>query len=290
MLGDTKTEKDFCVYVHTNKINGKKYVGVTSQDPKKRWNEGKGYTPRQPHMYNAIQKWGWDNFEHEILISGISAEEAGLIEQELIKEWRLQDSKCGYNAQSGGLTNATLSEEIKEKIRKANKGRSFTEEHRKKISEARKNKPLSDKQLEHIAKLKYFNEGKQFTEEHKQHLSEALTGREFTEEHKQNLSNAKKGKCSQKQQEALRKVSENNKGRKHTEEARAKISAGNKGKVKKNSVKVEQYVADTGEIVGIYDSVMDAHNKTGISYHSIWNCVNECSNSAGGFVWKRIDN
>ena len=65
MLSDANTEKTFCVYVHTNKINGKRYVGVTSQEPEKRWNEGKGYTPRQPHMYNAIQKWGWDNFEKE---------------------------------------------------------------------------------------------------------------------------------------------------------------------------------------------------------------------------------
>lgn len=290
MLNDIDTEKTFCVYVHTNKINGKRYVGVTSQGPEKRWNEGKGYTPRQPHMYNAIQKWGWDNFEHEILVSDVSVEDASLIEQTLIKEWQLQNPKYGYNAQSGGLTSTALSDEIKEKISNANKGRKFTEEHKKKLSEVKKNQPLSDKQLEHLYQFKHANEGKQFTEEHKQHLSEALAGREFTEEHKQNLSNAKKGNFSQRQQEALRKISENNKGRKHTEEEKAKISAGNKGKLKKNSVKVEQYDINIEEVVGVYDSVMDAHNKTGISYHSIWNCVNGCSNSAGGFAWRKIDN
>jgi group I intron endonuclease len=290
MLNNLNTEKTFCVYAHTNKVNGKKYVGVTSQDPEKRWNDGKGYTDRQPHMYNAIQKWGWENFEHEILFSNLSVEEASRIEQSLIDEWQLQNREYGYNAQSGGLTSATLSDEIKEKISIALTGRQLTEEHRENISKAKKDKPLSDKQLEVIEQIKYFNKGKKFTEEHKRHLSESLTGRDFTEEHKQNLSKAKSGKCSEKQREALHKVSENNKGRKHTEESKAKMSASGKGKIKSNSVKVEQYDINTGEIIDIYASIMDAHNKTGISYHSIWNCVNGISNSASGFKWKKIDN
>ncbi len=290
MLNEANIEKTFYVYVHTNKVNGKRYVGVTSQEPEKRWNEGRGYTKRQPHMYNAIQKWGWENFEHEILFSNLSVEDASRIEQSLIDEWRLQDREYGYNAQSGGLTSATLSDEIKEKISAALIGRQLTEEHRENISKAKKDQPLSDKQQEVLERIKYFNKDKKFTEEHRQHLSEALTGREFTEEHKQNLSNAKRGKCSKKQQEALRKVSENNKGRKHTEEAKTKMSASGKGKIKKNSVKVEQYNVITGEVVGTYGSVMDAHNKTGISHHSIWNCVNGNSNSAGGFEWRKFDN
>ena len=59
MISNVDTDKKFCVYVYTNKINGKRYVGVTSQNPEKRWNKGKGYTKRQPHMYNAIQKFWW---------------------------------------------------------------------------------------------------------------------------------------------------------------------------------------------------------------------------------------
>ena len=290
MLSNPNIDKNFYVYVHTNKINGKKYVGVTSQEPEKRWNEGRGYTKRQPHMYNAIQKWGWENFEHEILFSNLSIEEASHIEQSLIEEWHLQDRKYGYNAQSGGLTHATLSDEIKEKISNAHKGKRFTEEHKQNLSKARENKPLSEKQQEVIERIKYFNKGKKFTEEHKQNISQALKDRKFSEEHKQNISNGKKGQFTEKQKEALIRVCENNKGRKHTEEAKEKIRAGNKGKIKKNSVKVEQYDINIGETISIYDSVMDAHNKTDVSYRGIWNCINGHSNSAGDFGWRKIDN
>ena len=68
-------ENKWCVYTHTNKINGKKYVGQTCQIPEKRWKNGNGYK-RNPYFYNAIQKYGWDNFEHQILASDLTLEEA----------------------------------------------------------------------------------------------------------------------------------------------------------------------------------------------------------------------
>lgn len=290
MISNENLDKKFCVYLHINKINGKRYVGVTSQLPEKRWENGKGYTKRQPHMYNAIKKYGWDNFEHKILIDNISLEHADSLERMLIKAWRLQDPRYGYNSQSGGLTNATLADETRQKISKALIGRELSDTHRQNLSNTRKNTPLSEKQKEHIEYLKYFNKGKKFTESHKKNLSNALKGREFSETHKNNLSNAKKGQCSERQLAALLIVCENNIGRKHTEEEKKKISAGNKGKIKKNSVKVGQYNLNTEEIICVYDSIMDAHNKTGISYNNIWNCVNNKAKSAGGFNWRKFNN
>ena len=63
------------VYCHINKINQKKYVGITSQTAQKRWKNGFGYTS-SPHFYVAIQKYGWDNFEHVILFDGLTEQEA----------------------------------------------------------------------------------------------------------------------------------------------------------------------------------------------------------------------
>ena len=54
------------IYLHRNKINNKVYIGQTIQSPEERWKNGNGYKGCY-YFYNAIQKYGWDNFEHIIL-------------------------------------------------------------------------------------------------------------------------------------------------------------------------------------------------------------------------------
>lgn len=94
--------KDYCVYVHTNKINGKKYVGQTCQAPERRWGKnGSGYT-ECPHFWNAIQKYGWDSFEHEIVKDGMSHEEACAFEIDLIAKLNTNNPDFGYNVSKGG--------------------------------------------------------------------------------------------------------------------------------------------------------------------------------------------
>ena len=46
-----------------------------------------GYQYHQcTHFWRAIQKYGWDNFEHIILVENLSKEMANIIESELIKK------------------------------------------------------------------------------------------------------------------------------------------------------------------------------------------------------------
>ena len=70
--------KLYTIYRHVNKINGKSYIGQTCQKLAQRWKSGAGYTlERQPAFHNAIKKYGWSNFDHEILEDDIkSVEEA----------------------------------------------------------------------------------------------------------------------------------------------------------------------------------------------------------------------
>ena len=93
----------YCVYVHINKTNGKKYVGQTiyGNNPNRRWKNGDGYKV-QPHFWRVIQKYGWDNFEHEIIASNLTKEEANNFEILLIEKLNSTNPQLGYNANLGG--------------------------------------------------------------------------------------------------------------------------------------------------------------------------------------------
>lgn len=91
----------YSVYIHTNKINNKKYVGITKQEPKKRWRyQGIGYKGQR--FYNAIQKYGWDNFDHDVLFTNLTKEKAEEIEVDLIAKYKTLNSDFGYNVHRGG--------------------------------------------------------------------------------------------------------------------------------------------------------------------------------------------
>lgn len=97
-------DKNYLVYVHINKtpennIN-KKYIGITCQSVNERWANGNGY--KKQDFYNAIQKYGWGNFEHKVLIHGLSREQACRWEIKLIAHFKTFDKKYGYNLSLGG--------------------------------------------------------------------------------------------------------------------------------------------------------------------------------------------
>lgn len=112
--------KTYSVYVHTCP-NGKKYVGITSKDPKRRWLGGKNYRGNV-HFTRAINKFGWENINHEIIMSDVSEKTASETEIELILKLNTMNPKFGYNNTTGG--------EI---------GKEYSEESIKKMSENRKN-------------------------------------------------------------------------------------------------------------------------------------------------------
>lgn len=168
----------YTVYQHRNKINGKVYIGITMQTPEQRWRHGEGYKS-SPHFYAAIQKYGWDNFEHNILFQNLTKEEACKKEQELIAKYNSMNREYGYNSTSGGdifvmneetkqkISQSLMgnknglghpcSEEKKKKISEAQKGRRLTEEHKQKLSEAAKKRhtPCSEQAKENIRKASH---------------------------------------------------------------------------------------------------------------------------------------
>lgn len=107
------------VYKHVNKINGKQYIGITSTDPKQRWgNKGVRYCQKRNGEYNqpafakAIEKYGWDNFEHIIIRSDLTKEQAEFVESQLIIFWQTTNPLHGYNIRSGGSASVMAEESI----------------------------------------------------------------------------------------------------------------------------------------------------------------------------------
>lgn len=98
-----KTKDNYCIYIHRNIINNKAYIGITvyGDNPNKRWQNGKGYA-QQKLFYNAIQKYGWDNFEHIIWADGLTENEAKVWEIRLISLFNTTNLNYGYNISPGG--------------------------------------------------------------------------------------------------------------------------------------------------------------------------------------------
>jgi group I intron endonuclease len=114
-------DKIYTVYMHVNKINDKKYIGITCIKPERRWFNGDGYK-HSPYFYKAISKHGWDNFEHAILFNGLTKEESEKMEIQLISEYKTTNREFGYNIRSGGNT-CLMPEESKIKMSIARKGK-----------------------------------------------------------------------------------------------------------------------------------------------------------------------
>lgn len=153
-----KNQNNFIVYKYTSP-SGKIYIGQTNQGLKKRYYNGQGYK-HCSYFYNAICKYGIDNFYKEILKENLSLEEANYWEAYYINFFNSTDKKKGYNISSGG-NNRTMSQEAKEKLSKKMKennpmknkdiakkvseklrGRLLSEQIKKNISEGHKKKIL----------------------------------------------------------------------------------------------------------------------------------------------------
>jgi len=109
---------NYTVYMHTNIINNKKYIGITSKKPLIRWEKGTGYRSNK-YFYRAICKYGWDDgFIHTIIEINLSKSKACKKEIELIAFYQSNNPLYGYNLSSGGEKGGLGVKKSKETIEK----------------------------------------------------------------------------------------------------------------------------------------------------------------------------
>ena len=203
----------YWVYVHTCP-NGKRYVGITTASkPEMRWKEGKGYQYNK-YFYRTIKKYGWSSIKHEAW-ELTSESEMYYAEKYLIAYYHTTDKRFGYNNSSGGESGSSgcrYSEEHRKKLSEAQKKVHADPEYRKKLSEALRGKP------------------KPHSEEHKRHIAEALKGKPVSEEVRKRI--AENNRRRAKDPEFRKKLSESHKGKPnpHSEETKGRMAEARKKK------------------------------------------------------------
>lgn len=200
----------YSIYMITNKINGKSYIGFDSNYPKRIFEHFRESqkTKRNTKFYNAIRKYGWDNFDHCVLYQSKDLNHT-LNEMENFFICEFDTFHNGYNSTTGGERGFSFLPEVKKKLSLAAKANPLSEESRKKISEKLKNVPKSYEQ-----KLKTSNtlKGHSVSETTREKISKSLIGKKYkkrTEEHSRKLAIARTGKKLS--EELKKKISEKTK-------------------------------------------------------------------------------
>jgi group I intron endonuclease len=167
------------VYVITNNINGKVYVGQTIRTFKQRLKQHKDLKHSHNLLASALVKYGIDSFSH--FENEVPRELCDNFERNLIELYNSR-TPHGYNLEGGGRSHWVVSPETRAKISKAQIGKKRNPQWRKNISEglkkSRKNKvPRGKPSPETIDKIRKAHIGKKLSDSHKKKLSDAHLGK-----------------------------------------------------------------------------------------------------------------
>jgi group I intron endonuclease len=232
----------YYLYLYRNRDNGKAYIGVTGDLERRKRKHAEGKSGSR-YFNHTVIKYGVDIFDFGILAIFDDVNAANHHENAAITSFGTL-SPAGYNLIGGAPCSryhGAHSQETREKIGNANKGRIISEEQLEKMSAALRGRPSP-------------NRGKTFSPEYRKKLSEGHNGKgpssetqekmnatRRTPESREKASNSHKGMITPEQREKMiaglrtsesrEKVSKAHKGRSLSPEHREKISNGNMGRV-----------------------------------------------------------
>ena len=294
-----------CIYIYTNLINNKKYVGQTVRSLYDRhkqrmtdcFNKNK-HCYKQP-FYRAIRKYGIENFKLEVLRQDLETQcLLNLFECYYIKKYNTMiNGGYGYNISNGGSNGNTFAgkseEEMNEIRRKMSNnnwmkkispeetpfyGKHHTDESKRKIGDAHK--------------------GKHLTEEHKRKTSNTMNSR--SDEEKEKWRNKIKKTWNSKSQEEIDEIKnrmrEINKGEnnywygKHlSDETKKKLSVANYGLNNPNARSVVQLDKNMN-LIKVWDYAKQVENEKKWFATTITSCCRGKQKTAYGYIWMYAEN
>lgn len=268
---------NYTVYMHRFP-NGKVYIGITSQEPEQRWRGGDGY--KNQAVYRAIKKYGWENTLHEVLLRGLTKEQAEQAEINLIALFHSNEKRHGYNVDNGGNCYGTHSAETRAKIAQSNRTRILSEETHRRMSEAQRGKKLTKERRENIGKAQ---KGKKQPRDAVMRRAELHRGWKMPDEQKKKLSEIRKGKpfkCNN-PEERGRKLSHAMKERNaNRPEVMEKMRNASVAKCSKRIIQK----ALSGEEIAVWQSATEIERTLGFGHSQI---SRACKNRSpyNGYFW-----
>lgn len=185
------------IYLITNRVNNKKYVGATINNPQERfWHHiSMANSGSDRPFYKSIRKYGKESFSLEILEKNSDTNYVfNVLEEKYIKKYKSHISENGYNLTWGGDGNNGFkpSDATKLKISRALKGKKrkpLSEEHKRKISESQRGKTvvISEEQRKKISKTLTGRKNGPMPDHIKQKIREANIGKTPSKEHRKKI-------------------------------------------------------------------------------------------------------
>lgn len=217
-----------CIYAIENKINHKKYIGMTNNFYKRKEHHLFLLRHNKHHsikLQRAYNKYGEENFDFYVLLEVNEMKRLEIKEKEFIKKFDTYNN--GYNCSEGGekLPNYTIPETTRQALIKRNKetkpmlGKHLSEKHKKQISKK--------------------NSGK----------GNGMYGKKLTSEQRKKISEKSKKYWKENYDEGYKRLCEMNKSKKRRKEVSIQMSGENnfKAKIKKEDVIQIRKRYDSGE-------------------------------------------
>ena len=245
------------IYITTNMVNGKKYIGQ-----KKFGRKWEDYLGSGKYFKNALNKYGKDYFKREIIAIAYNKDKLDELEIGFIMEHDATNSSEYYNISRGGGSNAGIfvSQETRNKISSANKGKIVSEETRQKLRDANIGKTRSEEtklKMSGTGGVNHQCYGKEHSEETKRKISKANKGRKLSEETKLKMRTAVRVNTKKKRTvEHSKKISIANRkiNKEQSTEIRIKYSTGeySQRKLAEEYFVTQTTIGDVVNFVGVY--------------------------------------
>ena len=286
------------IYITTNKINGRKYIGQKNYDKHGKW---KNYLGSGRAFLEAVNLYGKDNFEKEVIAIAYNPDELNELENHYINKYDAVNDKLYYNIVEGGgtVTGLKHSEYTKKLLSAKFSGKNnyfygkryigkdnpfynknHSEESRAKMSES------------HIGKIPWCK-GKKgiFSDETLKRMSEAKKGIPLSMEHKKNIRLSQSGEKhpmfgKKHTEETKEKIRQKALGKKATAETKAKMSEAQKGEKNHNYGKKGSQWHGAKEVICIttnktFGSIIEAAEHYNCNKSDITQCCKKKRKSAG---------